>query len=97
MIYSINPNDALSMPASRFFALLREGRKLKHREDAINWARLCDIGFLSRVEKKSYDKLRESYIVEAMGRRPGRVLEASDPRTANIMRSIFKQAARFTH
>ena len=53
------------MPVTRFFALLKAGRRLH----AVDLAKQCDIAFIPNATIKYYEGLKESCLAQAQGER----------------------------
>jgi hypothetical protein len=55
------PDYALRMPATRFFALLREGNKLKEIERTVMLSEMCDVTSIALGDAKYYTHLKTAY------------------------------------
>jgi len=91
------PEKTLDMPAIRFFALMRTGRKLKEQKEAAHYAALCDIASISLGDSKYYQEVRSSFVKRAYPQetQERKALDPTDPKTGEIVTSLFNEAQRF--
>lgn len=65
MLFKWKAEDALSMPASRFFAMLKAGRELRAIDRAHMLADLCDVSAISLADSKFYALVKDGYRTRA--------------------------------
>lgn len=97
-LFGWDPETTLNMPAIRFFALMRAGRKMKHERDAAQHVALCDIASISLGDSKYYQEVRSMFVNRALGVETGKrkPLDPTDPSTAALVQSLFDQAQRLS-
>lgn len=81
--------------------MMRAGRKIKDREEAIHAITLCDTSSISLADAKYYEDLRKYYLKQAMGEEAfeaenkRKALDPADPKTVELVQDIFKAAEKF--
>jgi len=88
------------MPAIRFFALLKSGRKIYAKNEAWRAVAQCDAASIALADGKYFEELRKYYLTQAVGREQmeedarKRALDPTAPTTAMLVKSVFEQAER---
>jgi len=94
LLFGWSPDVALNMPARRFFALMREGRKQKRQTEAARDVAACDIASIALGEAKYFEDVRKVFLDRALGIE-GRAKKALDPTaesTVNLVEALTMQA-----
>ena len=94
LLFGWTPDVVLEMPARRFFALLREGRKQRKEGDAARDVASCDIASIALGDAKYFEDVRKVFLTRAIGHE-GLVKQGLDPTaesTVNLVESLTMQA-----
>jgi len=95
LLFGWSPEVALSMPARRFFALLREGRKQAREKEAARDVAACDIASIALGDGKYYEEIRKVFLNRAMGDdKPRGGMDPTDPKTVELIESMTLAASR---
>ena len=97
MLFGWAPETVLNMPARRFFALLREGRRQVVQNNAARDVAAVDIASVALGDSKYYDEVRRVFLARALGKegqgRP-KQLDPTDPATVQLVEALTMQASR---
>ncbi len=94
LLFGWTPDEVLNMPARRFFALMREGRKQKRQNEAARDVAACDIASIALGEAKYFEDVRKVFLDRALGFE-GKAKQALDPTaesTVNLVEALTMQA-----
>jgi hypothetical protein len=96
LLFGWTPEEALNMPARRFFSLLSEGRKQTQRARAAEHVALCDVASIGLGDGKYYEEIRRVFLTRALGEEIAakRALDPTDPKTAALVESLTMTASR---
>lgn len=108
MLYSWKPEDALNMPASRFFAMLKAGREVSEAKRALHISDLCDVSSIALGDSKYYMSVKNQYRdrlqsiaddKQGQNQEPApkpAALDAGSTDASRAIRHIFSNAKRFS-
>ena len=86
------------MPAARFYAMLKAGREMSYQRDSWLLKELCDVQAISICGGEYAEKLRAVYEKRALGIKDtpekSKAMDPADPRTAEIILSMFGNGGR---
>lgn len=88
------------MPARRFFALMREGRKQTRERDAARDVAACDIASVALGDGKYYEEIRKVFFNRAMGSessssvKKSSAMDPTDPNTVELIESLTMAASK---
>lgn len=97
LLFGWEPETVLNMPARRFFALLREGRRQKVQNDAARDVASVDIASIALGDAKYYDEVRRVFLARALGKEgeaKRKQLDPTDPATVQLVEALTMQASR---
>jgi hypothetical protein len=97
-MFGYSPEYVLSMPAIRFFSMMRSARKIEVMKHAREHTALCDIASISLGDAKYYEETRKVFQYRATGKEdklnPSRALDPTAPETLMAVNAIFEIAQR---
>jgi len=96
LLFGWAPDQTLEMPAIRFFALMKAGRKLKEQKEAAHYVSLCDIASIGLGDAKYYEEVRTLFVNRAIGyeTKKRKALDPTDASTLELVRNLFDEAQR---
>lgn len=96
LLFGWTPDVVLNMPARRFFALMREGRKQKRQIEAARDVAACDIASIALGDSKYFETVRKAFVTRALGieQNKPQVMDPTDPNTVKLLESLTLQASR---
>lgn len=93
LLYHWTAENCLLMPALRFFAVLKAGRKMKGKMDAQHYSELCDIMAIPMCTGEYQKNLKSFYSDRASDRKPiNKAMNLDDPATVHAISSAFAPA-----
>ncbi len=94
LLFGWAPDVALNMPARRFFALLREGRKQIRQNEAARDVAAADIASIALGDSKYFEEVRRVFLNRALGveGKAKPALDPTAPSTVELIESLTMQA-----
>ena len=96
LLFGWAPDVALNMPARRFFALMREGRKQKRQNEAARDVAGCDISSIALGDGKYFEDVRKVFLDRALGQEgvKKKALDPTAPSTVELVESLTMAATK---
>ena len=96
LIFGWQPDYILSMPAVRFFAMLRAAKKIRFQTRSAYMAELCDVAAISIGGKDYYEAVRKEFYHKSQDTiellNPNRALDPMAETTKMAVSAIFAVA-----
>ena len=88
-----SPDQFLTMPAMRMFALMTSGRKLRSRDRNAFYYELCSIAMLPSQNKKYFNGIQGYYrkLVGALPTRDNKAFDLADPNLNRALTQAFNK------
>lgn len=65
-MFGWSAEECLDMPASRFFLLVRSGRKVERNKHAMHMADMCDVSSIALANSKYYEIIKHGFVQRLM-------------------------------
>ena len=97
IIFKWQPEYVLAMPAVRFFAMLKAGKKKQYQDQSSIMANLCDIAAIAIGNKDYYEAIRRQFYFRSVGQEEmldeSRAHDLTKQSTKMALAAIFPQGA----